>query len=352
MQKSEISRLRTTSVKPDLSQLPIVRMPSRASPAQKLRMYGPVAMFIAPLKTLTLLQAERIEVKDDRPADNISFAATNLVKPGIQSRQAEQSGRGVFPPTPPPENDRPSRGNSVRNGARPMPQKLTIQTQYPNRKYERASPEEARSTKSASSSGPSRGFSGRRDPPPMQRRPTRRIEEEDEADPADLYDMYQGGSRMSRDSPSSRSRQPRYVDDDGSDYDDYSDGPEFEMVSNNRRVQSSRSGSRSSRRSDIRKIRVKVHAGDVRYLMIGTAVEYPDLVDRIKDKFGMRRRFKIKVRDEDTPQGDMITLGDQDDLDMAIQASVSLARRQRQDSAKMEVSVTMALSDDHMPTYI
>ncbi|OAQ66708.1 NADPH oxidase regulator NoxR [Pochonia chlamydosporia 170] len=289
------------------------------------------------------------EVKDDRPADNISFAATNLVKPGIQSRRQQSeppTSRNVFPPTPPPENDRPSRGGSVRNGSRPMPARLTIQTQESSRRYDKAmSPEDIRATRSATSSAPSRGFS-RRDPPPMQRRPTRPIEEEDEADPADLYDMYQGGGggSVSRDSrPSARSRQqPRYIDDeDGSDYDDGSfDGAEFEMVSNNRRGQGSRSGSRApSRRPEIRKIRVKAHADDVRFIMVGTAIEFPDFVDRIKEKFGMRRRFKIKIKDEDMPEGDMITIGDQDDLEMAIQTSTNMAKRQRQDVAKMEVSL-------------
>jgi hypothetical protein len=184
----------------------------------------------------------------------------------------------------------------------------------------------------------------------MQRRPTRPIEEEDEADPGDLYDMYQGGgSRTSRDGrPSARSRQqPRYIDDDdGSDYDGSFDGAEFEMVSSNRRAQGSRSGSRApSRRPEIRKIRVKVHAEEVRYIMVGTAIEFPDFVDRIKDKFGMRRRFKIKIKDEDVPDGDMITIGDQDDLDMAVQSSTSLAKRQRQDVAKMEVSCVQVSSE-------
>lgn len=180
----------------------------------------------------------------------------------------------------------------------------------------------------------------------MQRRPTRPIEEEDEADPADLYDMYQGrggGSSVSRDSrPSTRSRQqPRYPEeDDGSDYDGSLGGAEFEMVSNNRRRQGSRSDSRAaSRRPEIRKIRVKVHADDVRYLMIGTAIEFQDLVDRIKDKFGLRRRFKIKIKDEDMPDGDMITIGDEDDLEMAIQSATNQARRQRLEVAKMEVSL-------------
>ncbi|KAF5130457.1 Neutrophil cytosol factor 2 [Metarhizium anisopliae] len=297
------------------------------------------------IKNPDMAKAGQNEVKDDRPADNISFAATNLVKPGIQSRRQQSeppTSRNVFPPTPPPENDRPNRG-SVRNGSRPTPAKLTIQTQDIGRKYEKApSPEEIRATRSASSSV-SRGFS-RRDLPPMQRRPTRPIEEEDEADPADLYDMYQGrggGSSMSRDSrPSTRSRQqPRYPEeDDGSDYDGSLGGAEFEMVSNNRRRQGSRSDSRAaSRRPEIRKIRVKVHADDVRYLMIGTAIEFQDLVDRIKDKFGLRRRFKIKIKDEDMPDGDMITIGDEDDLEMAIQSATNQAKRQRLEVAKMEI---------------
>jgi hypothetical protein len=88
----------------------------------------------------------------------------------------------------------------------------------------------------------------------------------------------------------------------------------------------------------VRKIRVKVHAEDVRYLMIGSAVEFPDLVDRIREKFAIRRRFKIKIRDDADPSGDMITMADQDDLEMAIQAVKSQARRQRLDVGRMEVS--------------
>src|SRR4051794_39926353 len=112
------------------------------------------------------------------------------------------------------------------------------------------------------------------------------------------------------------------------------------MVSNRRPgTNSMASGGRgSSRRPDIRKIRVKVHAGDVRYIMIGAAIEFPDLVDRVRDKFGIRRRFKIKVRDDDSPDGDMITMGDQDDLEMVMMTVKSQARKQRLDTGKMEVS--------------
>lgn len=181
----------------------------------------------------------------------------------------------------------------------------------------------------------------------MQRRPTKTIEED--AYPSEVYDMYSG--RKSRDSRAggggsrqdSRRRQQRYEEEEdvGSDYDDGSlDGAEFEMVSNNRRGPSSVSNAsrNTSRRPDVRKFRVKVHAEDVRYIMIGGAVEFPDFVDRIRDKFGLRNRFKLKMKDEDMPDGDMITMGDQDDLDMAMMSAKEIAKRQRQDIGKMEVS--------------
>jgi hypothetical protein len=171
--------------------------------------------------------------------------------------------------------------------------------------------------------------------------------DDDDAYPDDFYDMYGGGgggggSRGSR--STNRRTQQQYIeeeDEGGSDYDDGSfDEGDFEMVSNRRpgatnSMQSSRRG--GSRRPEIRKIRVKVHAGDVRYIMIGSAVEFPDLVDRIRDKFGIRRRFKIKVKDEDAPDGDMITMGDQDDLEMVMMTVKSQAKRQRLETGRMEV---------------
>ncbi|ODA77108.1 hypothetical protein RJ55_07626 [Drechmeria coniospora] len=295
--------------------------------------------------------AGKPEIKDDRPVDDISFGATNLVRPGIQSRRQQSeppAGRSVFPPTPPPESDRPSRGASVRTGPKPMPARLSIPSQESIRKYEKAqSPEDgrARPTRSATAA-PSRGYSPRDPfPAPLQRRPTRPIEEE--TFPADLYDMYQGGgggsgprtSRGSRRSNRARQQQ-RYIEDDdeGSDYDGSVNGAEFEMVSNNRREPVARTEARgASRRPDILKVRVKVHADDVRYIMVGAAIEFPDLADRVREKFGLRRRFKIKIKDEDLPDGDMITMGDQDDLEMAIQSSTQAARRQRQEVAKLEI---------------
>jgi hypothetical protein len=48
---------------------------------------------------------------DDRPGEKLSYAALNLVRPGLSSRSRQQSEppmhRNVFPPTPPPELERP-----------------------------------------------------------------------------------------------------------------------------------------------------------------------------------------------------------------------------------------------------
>lgn len=288
--------------------------------------------------------------KDDRPADNISFAATNLVKSDIQSRRLQSEppvGRNVFPPTPPPEGDKqssgPSRGTSVRNGGpKPMPSKLNIDRARPNERFEKtSSPQDTRPRPQRSNSAtPSRGFSQRAGQ-------DRRMPDNDDAYPDEVYDMYQGSSNSSRGSRSQQGRrtQPRYIEEEedaGSDYDEGSfDEGDFEIVSGRRPGTNSMSGSSrgQSRRPEIRKIRVKVHADDVRYIMIGAAVEFPDFEDRIRDKFGIRRRFKVKVRDDDAPDGDMVTVGDQDDLDMVIMSVKSQARRQRLDIGKMEIWV-------------
>lgn len=297
--------------------------------------------------------ATKTEIKDDRPADNISFGATNLVKPNLQSKRQQSeppNNRNVFPPTPPPDADKGSgsasgmsRGASVRNGPKPMPPRLNIDKARPNERFEKESPQDRARPQRAASAAPVRGFSQREGA-----RQRQSAEEEEDAYPDELYDMYQGGNGNSRSSRGQGQRRPppqqRYIeeeDEGGSDYDDGSfDEGDFEMVSNNRRpgTNSMSSGSRAmSRRPEIRKIRVKVHAGDVRYIMIGAAVEFPDLVDKIREKFGIRRRFKIKVKDDDAPDGEMITMGDQDDLDMVIMTVKQQARKQRLDSGKMEV---------------
>ncbi|KAI8951993.1 tetratricopeptide [Xylaria longipes] len=290
--------------------------------------------------------------KDDRPTDNISFAATNLVKPGLQSRRQQSeppNSRNAFPPTPPPENDKPagiSRGASVRNGPKPMPAKLNIpDSNGRSTKYEKTSSpmSDRRMPARAASearSPPQRSYS--RAEPPRNRRS--RNNDDDGGYPDDVYDMYSGGSNsgLGRRSQGSKRNQPRYIEEEeeGSEYDSFDEG-DFEMVSNRRPGGASTSGSvrGGSRRPEIRKVRVKVHAEDARYIMVGAAIEFADLEDKVREKFGVKRRFKIKVRDEDAPQSDMITMGDQDDLDMVMMSVKSMARKKREDIGKMEVSL-------------
>lgn len=354
-QRSAISRQKIIWARPGLSPPLIDPTPSLVLLARKSetcvcpRTYPlPALWLILAFTYATVSQAVKTESKDDRPTENVSYAATNLVKPGLQSRRQQSepptNRNNVFPPTPPPENDRPSRGASVRSGRGPMPAKLTIQTQELNRKYEKAGSPESKSARPgrSASATPARQYSQRDGP--QRARTARPIDEEvEDAYPDELYDMYSaGGARASRSSRGQASRQrqqQRYIEEEeGSDYDDGSfDEGDFEMISTNRRGPGSVSsgGRAASRRPEIRKFRVKVHAADdVRYIMIGGACEYPDLVERIRDKFELRRKFKVKVKDDD---GDMITVGDQDDLDMAVSSAKSQARKQRLDVGKMEV---------------
>lgn len=48
--------------------------------------------------------------------------------------------------------------------------------------------------------------------------------------------------------------------------------------------------------------------------MMSADASFESFVDRVREKFGLRTRFKLKVRDE----GDLITMGDADDWGMAV----------------------------------
>ena len=318
-------------------------------------------------------QASTGVITDDRPLEKMSFAASNLVKPNLTSRRQQSEpplNRNVFPPTPPPENEYkpqssrearkpeepvsqlPSRAQSVKSG--PKPPRLDLgAAAFPS-----ASPTKPRmgTTRSASErprnredmTPPTRSRDAGPTSRSRQEPPRRRYVEDDDPDsyPEDVYDMYRrsGGGGSQR----SRNQRPMYIDEEDEDFDEeYSaEDVEFDMVSSGRqpsRAQSRRdpyassnsgdSRRTSGRRGDISKIRVKVHADDTRYVMIGPAIEFRDFVDQIRAKFGIRRNFKVKINDD----GDMITMGDQDDLDMSIAVCRKQAMREKADMGKMEV---------------
>ncbi|PHH52044.1 Neutrophil cytosol factor 2 [Ceratocystis fimbriata CBS 114723] len=279
--------------------------------------------------------------KDDRPADNISFAATNLVKRDLISRptasgSTSSTNASILPPTPPPENDRPvstARAMSVRNGPRPMLPKLNIAQNSQNGRYEKTRSPDDRDRRAPSSSI-SQVSSNPRSAPPQ----------DNEFD--DVYNMYNSGTRRSSNAESSgrmptRRNIPQYIEDDASDYDSGSiDERDFEMVggggNSQRRMTASSRG--TSRRPDIRNIRIKVHfQEESRYVLVPTTADFVDIEDRIRNKFAIRRRFKMLMREDNDPKGDMITMGDQDDVDLAIMNAKNEARRAKWETGKLEV---------------
>ncbi|KAH7400949.1 hypothetical protein DE146DRAFT_755387 [Phaeosphaeria sp. MPI-PUGE-AT-0046c] len=296
-----------------------------------------------------------IIAKDDRTEDKISFAATNLVKPELQSRVRQQSeppmNRNMFPPTPPPESDGRksndngnapmSRAQSVRGGG-PKPQPLNLGRAAFDQQQSNEPPRRQGTQRSASERPPNRSESTRSR---QQRdyKPRRRGSDDDIIDEYYEDDGYSqsGQSRGSRgqNARSKQSRRPAYIEEededdyDGSDLDD----AEFEMLSRSKTRK--RSPARSNRGGNNRaagsKIRVKVHAGDTRYVFINQETTMREFSQQIKEKFGVRSNFKIEIKDD----GDMITMADQDDLDMAVDTARSEARRENSDMAKMEVWV-------------
>jgi hypothetical protein len=294
--------------------------------------------------------------KDDRPEEKLSFAATNLVKPELQSRVRQQSeppmNRNMFPPTPPPESDGRksggsgdapmSRAQSVRGGG-PKPQPLNLGRAAFDQQQANEPPRRQGTQRSASERPPPNRSESTRNRQQRDYKPRRRGSDDDIID--DYYendDAYSQprGSRGAY-TRSKQSRRPAYIEEededdyDGSDLDD----AEFEMMSRSKTrkrspARSTRSGG-SNRAAVGSKIRVKVHAGDTRYVFINQDTTMREFWQQIKEKFGVRNNFKVEIKDD----GDMITMADQDDLDMAIDSAKSMARRENSDMAKLEVSL-------------
>ena len=251
-----------------------------------------------------------------------------------------------------------SRGASVRNGNRPKPLELNIDKALPKQRYEareepsrteqrREEPQRRLPTTRAASEagGPRRRerFGPLEPPAPLHRRRVSADMDEGE-NYADMYDMY----RDSRGPRSIRSRPNQDLieeeEEDGSD--PGFNASDFDMLPSRQQQQAqmpqmhaaSRTRRGSSRRPEIRKVRVLVHGTeDNRYILIGTEIAFAEFQDKIRDKFQMQKGFKLKIRDDDMPNGDMITMGDQDDLEMALMSVKSNARKEGADMAKLEV---------------
>lgn len=324
--------------------------------------------------------------------EGVSFAATNLVHADLRSRSRQHSepplNRNVFPPTPPPDADRAT-GNSAAPGgsgqsihnrsasvraARPprleldrtgssLDRRPGAQGIAPTEKPRIGTTRTASEPRGPPAHHNMRGFaqdSGRRETAGHRRNlsdtnfpPT--VKHGDTGSD----DAYSNPRNMANASwgRGARYQPPQYIDEQ----DEYSSDPcdgdalndDFEIVGTNagpspvqqRRMKSPTRGARrgNSRRPEIRRFRTKVHAPvDTRYIMIGATIEFAGFEARIREKFGFRCPLKMKVQDD----GDMITMVDQEDLELLLSSAREVARRERSEMGKMEVSLIACLLGD------
>lgn len=318
--------------------------------------------------------------KDDRPAENISFAATNLVQKNLTSRSRQQSepplGRNTFPPTPPPESDRTTTASSSSNGGGSVsgltqraasvrsggpPPRLALAGTNGRTGGDMPSMEKARigTTRTASEprGPPARQYSlssrAREGRPRYTTASSRRSEfdfvPEEGPYAGEVFDMYTSpnlnGLGLKTRGQQQQQQQPRYIDEEteyASEYEEVIIEPEdgrYNMTPDMRARQrgSSRVRAQSRRPAEISKFRVKVHAlDDTRYIMIEMNTGFGEFEGRIREKFGFRGLLRIRMRDDN----DMITMGDQEDLELLMGTSRDEARRENQDMGKMEVSLS------------
>ncbi|EXJ82401.1 hypothetical protein A1O3_06214 [Capronia epimyces CBS 606.96] len=341
--------------------------------------------------------ATEMAAKDDRPPENISYAATNLVQRNLSTRQPrDQSAppvmnRNAFPPTPPPETEKPrvSSGGSTslplrtasmrnprnmsyskpgfdqprpgilgrsatfdvggnapptRNRIAPLGQRENpwseepVMVERPMPQMERSRYGTQRTASEPRGPAPRRQMLDRslsqRAPAPLFRETTESPYDEATDAVDDVYRMYASPRRRQ-----GRPEQQVYINEE----DEYIDEEVMsEGMSGFEPVRRPTSGSaRGSNRPDMRKIRVKCHFNeDTRYLMIGAVIDFGDFESKIREKFGIKEQMKIRMQDD----GDMITMGDQDDLEMLLSSVRSQARKERNEMGKMEVWISSKFS--------
>lgn len=332
---------------------------------------------------------------DDRPGEKLSYGALNLVKPGLSSRSRQQSEppmhRNVFPPTPPPELERPESAqvqkrrsseslNSQRSGvqaSRPSAKPLRLelgaaafdqkaQSERPGLAPKRSESERPQPRRGFSDSGSVRGHDSLRrsehrsntydhipdihvQPDPIEAQGT--TAPISISSPPSSYSRPNSQHHRTRSGAYSLHRAHHSIieepegENEGFDTSStLSASPPlaYEIVSPNKhasRPRHHRSHSRRATGPTMRKIRIKVHAPeDTRYIMAGAAPVYAELVDQVKGKFGLKIDARLRIKDED---GDMVTVGDQDDLDLAVLVCKEAARAEGAEMGKMEVWVKL-----------
>jgi hypothetical protein len=337
---------------------------------------------------------------DDRPGEKLSYAALNMVKPGLSSRSRQQSEppmhRNVFPPTPPPELERPEpvqpvqpvQSHKRRSCESLNSQYSGIQANRPAAKPLRlelgAAAFDQKAQSERSRPGPKRSESER--PQPRREFSYGSVRSHDDPRRSDHHhsqshdrtpdihvqpdpiEAHSTTAPISISSPPStysrpnsqhtRTRsgayslhrahhsiieEPEEAENEGFETSStLSASPPlaYEIVSPNRnasRPRHQRSQSRRAAAPAMRKIRIKVHAPeDTRYVMAGSLPVYAELLEQVRVKFSFKSNIRLRIKDED---GDMVTVGDQDDLDLAVMACKELAAVERAEMGKMEIWV-------------
>ena len=70
-------------------------------------------------------------------------------------------------------------------------------------------------------------------------------------------------------------------------------------------------------------------------MMLAPEVRFEEFVAKVRDKYALKGSFKVKTRDE----GDLITMGDRDDWEMAVGVVKKEARGEGVEMGKMVVWV-------------
>ncbi|KAK6005610.1 hypothetical protein QM012_007252 [Aureobasidium pullulans] len=333
---------------------------------------------------------------DDRPDEKLSYAAINLVRPGLASRSRQQSEppihRDMFPPTPPPEAERTTSTTkrkssestaSVPTGmhqSRPSiskPAKLDLGLAA----FEHASSsttslvvEKPRlGTKRSASERPrGRDVQPTRSSPPRVRERDRRsdphrVEEELHVLRPDVYtpdavaaavqqalsepeklqpvsfhhQRTRSGGQSWREYPRSIAEEDESPEEANGTTPLQDDIQALQTTITNAlpyEITPAIPQPPAASLPTLRKIRVKVFASDTRYVMIQPDVSYDTFVEQIRKKFGYaaKESFKLKMKDE---EGDMVTMGDEDDLEMLVTITKEQATKEGAEMGKMEVWV-------------
>ncbi|RAL03451.1 putative PB1 domain protein [Aspergillus ibericus CBS 121593] len=289
-----------------------------------------------------------LSMLDHRKPEHLPFATSHLVHKNLQSRSRQHSepplNRNLFPPTPPPDADKASTNSStgsVTMNSRPG----SIRAARPPRLELAGAGQSTDTLVDKPRIGTTRTASESRAMRPGPRGPDapghRRGVSDTGFAPAGPSEEVYSGTRSMPAGANWRRQQERYIDEQeeyasDADEDNGPDG-EFELVGTRQQGSPKRSSRRgTSRRVEVRKFRVKAHSHeDTRYIMMEPTIAFGEFETRIREKFGFRTLLKIRMQDD----GDMITMVDQEDLDLLMGGSREVARREGSEMGKMEIWV-------------